>query len=179
MPHSLKLLQKYQCHINVERTQSGGAINYVYKYIFKPPKLYASDIKSQVPVEQNENDQETKVIDMVEMYRQTRRIGAPEAAARIFEHRNIGFYPPVEALEIHLPEKRTVLLRNPNLPTKITSSKLERYFARPSKYLHLTYQEYYEQVCFYTSKDKFPKYLLKSLSNGNLPPLDSAVPRNT
>ena len=114
---------------------------------------------------------------MIEMYRQARRIGAPEAAARIFEHRNIAFNPPVEALEIHLPEKRSVMLRSPKLPNETSFSKLERYFSRPRQFLDLTYQEYFETVAFFLSKEKLPKHVLKTLSEDELPPLDSGMPQ--
>lgn len=38
VPYNADLTRRYRAHINVERTQGGGAIAYLMKYAFKPPK---------------------------------------------------------------------------------------------------------------------------------------------
>jgi PIF1-like helicase/Helitron helicase-like domain at N-terminus len=154
VPYNLLLLQRFRSHINVERTQSGGVLPYLFKYAFKPPSGTDVDVHSRTfPNDTAMNEggaQPAPPRDEVREYRQARRIGATEAAWTLFEFRRVVFNPSVVALATHLPGQRVFILRNSRLPPHHeTSSQLERYLARPPQYAHMKYVTYYEETQIY------------------------------
>jgi hypothetical protein len=154
VPHNLQLLLLFKAHINVERTQGGGMVPYVFKYIFKPPKPSDVDLRTQeVPVQQDVGQPPVQNAprDEIREYREARRIGATEAAWLIFEFRSLNFNPSVVSLAIHLQGERVFIVRNSTLPEDHeASSQLERYLSRPMDYQDMTYITYYEETNIYS-----------------------------
>ncbi len=139
VPHNLKLLRVFRCHMNVERVQRGGVVAYLWKYMFKIQSTADANIHAAVPQTapssqvnaSQQNASQPQIIDEIQMYRKKRRVGSTEACSRIFEHSNLGFTPRVDQVRVHGPGQRSIIVRNPNLPTSLGTSPLERYFERP------------------------------------------------
>jgi hypothetical protein len=80
------LLLRYRCHINVEVAGHLCVFKYVYKYVFKAP------------------DSAAICVDEISAYLQGRLLTASEAVFRILGLSLHGEWPPVIALDIHLPQ---------------------------------------------------------------------------
>ena len=55
IPYNPYLMQKLNCHINVESGQKLKAVKYIYKYIYKGHDEGALHINQETPSEYNEN----------------------------------------------------------------------------------------------------------------------------
>ena len=96
VPHNIKLLEMFECHINVEVCTSIRAIKYLYKYSYKGP--------DRACVEKSVNEV-TEFLD-------TRYCGAPEAAWRLFQFPLHGKSHAVDRLPVHLPLEQSILFRS-------------------------------------------------------------------
>ncbi len=86
--------------MNVERTQGGGAVAYLWKYVFKDPSTADVDVHASVPApissqehRQEEHQQsQPQIVDDIQMYRKKRKVGSIEACSRLFQHANVGVH---------------------------------------------------------------------------------------
>lgn len=101
VPYNAYLLDRFDCHINVEVCSTVSAVKYLYKYITK------GHDRALVQVE-NEADQ-NQAIDEVQRFLDSRYIGPVEAAWRIFEFSLCGQMHSVERLPVHLPGQQMVV----------------------------------------------------------------------
>ncbi|KAI0559822.1 Helitron helicase-like domain containing protein [Gracilaria domingensis] len=169
VPYNPDLTRKYKAHINVERTQGGTAVAYLMKYAFKPGKEHDVFITSRESRSTDQRGSERELESEIRAYMRSRVVGAVEAAWNLFEFRHVRIDLCVQALDVHLPEERQVLVRNTRLPRSLKSSMLERCFKRPSEYSNLDYLSYYESVRLY---DKLPRSIPErdaSLDSGRPP----------
>jgi len=144
VPYNPRLTKEFKAHINVERTQGGGAVAYLMKYAFKPPKPTEVRIQSQTELSPSEANSEATNQNDIREYMRARRIGSVEAAWRLLEFRNVAVIPKIEKYAVYLPGERKTILRNPNNPPILSTSPLERYFLRPSDYTHIDFLTYME-----------------------------------
>ena len=136
------LIEKYDCHLNVEVCASLEAVRYLYKYIYKGP-----DRANVRVVHQQTGDE-------VSMYEDMRYFGACESVWRIFGFNLYLSRPPVERLNVHLDGQMSVLYRAGNerrAADRVPVSKLEdwMFFCRapnqenlPSCWRTLTYSQF-------------------------------------
>ena len=98
VPYCPKLLEMFECHLNVEICSSIKAIKYLYKYSYKGP--------DRACLEHSVNE--------VANFLDTRYCGAPEAAWRLFQFPLHGKSHVVERLPVHLPLQQSVLFNAGN-----------------------------------------------------------------
>jgi PIF1-like helicase/Helitron helicase-like domain at N-terminus len=94
VPYNPYLLQKYQCHMNVEICATVQAIKYIHKYVYKGADRTTLAVGSA-------NDE-------IKRYVQGRYIGPTEAIWRLFEFSTHQEWPPVYHLAVHLEGQHTV-----------------------------------------------------------------------
>ncbi|KAF8107311.1 hypothetical protein N665_0123s0002 [Sinapis alba] len=97
VPHNLKLLKKYQAHINIEWCCRTSAIKYLFKYITKGRR--------------SEDEKKSDMVNEIEKYVECRYISACESSWRIFAfpiHHN---QPNVVKLPLHLPGKHRMVFK--------------------------------------------------------------------
>ena len=91
VPFSPFLLLRYRCHLNIEIAASLLAFKYVNKYVFKAP------------------DSAAVIVDEISSYLEGRLLTASEAVFRILGLSLHGEWPPVLAMDIHLPKHETMV----------------------------------------------------------------------
>ncbi|GBC16016.2 uncharacterized protein LOC112524872 [Rhizophagus irregularis DAOM 181602=DAOM 197198] len=102
VPHNVKLVTKYNAHINVEICNFVLAVKYLYKYVYKGHD-WATIALSQ---SDNIGDQQTSVpveVDKIKMYLDARYVSASESIWRIFHYKMHGRSPNdvIEHINIH------------------------------------------------------------------------------
>lgn len=117
VPYNPGLLEKFDCHLNIEVCTSIRSVKYLYKYTYKGPDKACLD----------------RSIDEVSQFLDSRYCGAPEAAWRLFGFPLQGRSHHVERLPIHLPLEKTVTFRSGSEEAAVTNalsrdSKLEAWF---------------------------------------------------
>ena len=127
VPYNPALTKMFGAHINVERTQGGGAVAYLKKYAFKPPAPKEVRLQTRDDTRTEQPSSNIIVQNDIRAYMQARAVGPVEGCWRLFEFRHVKIHPNVETRAIHLPGERTVLIRSPRLPRVLKSSTLEGY----------------------------------------------------
>ena len=126
VPYSPYLVQRFNCHINVEFVASIKSIKYLFKYTHKGSDMVTMQLEGNPDIE---------VIDEPKEFIQKRYVSSTEACWRVFNYELCARYPAVERLPIHLPEQQTVLYNphnsDPAGTVLITAkkTKLTAYFA--------------------------------------------------
>ncbi|XP_076888555.1 uncharacterized protein LOC143539012 [Bidens hawaiensis] len=105
VPYNIKLLKRYQAHINVEWCNQGSSIKYLFKYINKGPDR-ATIYFANGGEDQNNADQN---IDEIKEFYDCRYLSACEASWRIFAYDVHYRVPAVMRLPFHLPGKQQVI----------------------------------------------------------------------
>ncbi len=109
VPHNLRLIIKYQAHINVEWCNKSRLIKYLFKYINKGPDRAAVVIENNVDRDGSSSTRHYKNVDEIKQYLDCRYLSAYEAVWRLFEF-DIHFrQPSVERLSIHLPMMNNII----------------------------------------------------------------------
>ena len=108
--HNLYLLQKYNCHINVQIATSIMSVKYLYKYIYK------GHDRACVTIERDNlgNPIPRPARDEIKEFLEARYISACEAMWRIFAFPLHVMYPSVTCLALHLPDMQQVQFRPNN-----------------------------------------------------------------
>jgi hypothetical protein len=102
IPYNPYLSVKYNCHINVEIANGILAVKYLYKYVYK------GHDRTCVTVEMEHRNTPVP-IDEIKEYLDSRYVSACEASWRIFSFRLHHHYPPVQRLQLHLPDLQSVV----------------------------------------------------------------------
>jgi hypothetical protein len=118
VPYNPCLLRTFNCHINVEACGSIKSVKYLFKYIYK-----GHDRASVVMRETDKADDKGN-IDEIKQYRDARWVTPPEALWRIYGFDLSKNHPPVQQLQLHLPDMHMVSFHK--------RDKLERIVNRPS-----------------------------------------------
>ncbi len=107
VPYNQYLIQKYQCHINVEICSHVTTVKYLYKYVYK-----GSDraVVSVTPIE-DQGHQSAPAIrahDEIKDFQDGRYISASEAAWKLLDFPMHSEFPNVVRLIVHLPGNEPV-----------------------------------------------------------------------
>nr|XP_016503039.1 PREDICTED: uncharacterized protein LOC107821146 [Nicotiana tabacum] len=103
VPHNRFLLLKYGAHINVEWCNQSRSIKYLFKFVNKGNDRVTSAFSQSV------NNEDSGVVDEINMYCDCRYISPCEAAWRSFKFPIHHREPSVERLSFHLPNNQTVI----------------------------------------------------------------------
>jgi hypothetical protein len=154
VPHNLKLLKKYQAHINVEYVNKSGLLKYLCKYIHKGPDKAIVLFERTETNDQHTIDQQAKDIDEIKEYLECRYICEQDAIWRLLGYDIHHHWPSVERLPVHLPLQNIVRLctkaklnaiaKDP----KFQKTKLTEWFEANKQYPEarkLTYCEFPQQ----------------------------------
>ncbi|XP_010677941.1 uncharacterized protein LOC104893524 [Beta vulgaris subsp. vulgaris] len=104
VPYNPFLLQKYDCHINVEICSSIKCVKYLYKYIHKGSDRVSMEVKNG---------------DEIAQYVDARWICAPEAFWKIYKFPLTRMCPAIDRLQVHLPNMHQVRFEGNNLISDI------------------------------------------------------------
>ncbi|KAF8083395.1 hypothetical protein N665_0776s0020 [Sinapis alba] len=113
VPHNLRILKKYQAHINVEWCCRTSAIKYLFKYITKgvDRATILIEEKSQQGSGKEKKKTGSDMINEIDRYMECRYISACEAAWRLFAFHIHHNQPNVIKFHVHLPgQHRTDLI---------------------------------------------------------------------
>uniref|UniRef100_K3Z0C7 ATP-dependent DNA helicase n=1 Tax=Setaria italica TaxID=4555 RepID=K3Z0C7_SETIT len=104
IPYNPCLLHTLNCHINVEACSSIKSVKYLFKYIYK-----GHDRASVAVREAGKKDKGN--VDEITQYREARWVTPPEAMWRIYGFDLSKNHPPVQQLQLHLPDMHMVVKR--------------------------------------------------------------------
>ena len=114
IPHNLKLMTKFNAHINVEICSSIILVKYLYDYVYK------GGDKATIEVEQNE----------IKTYLDARYVSSCEAIWRIFGFSLYNNSPSVTRLDFHLENQQLVTFHeNSESTTVITDAKKSKFLS--------------------------------------------------
>jgi hypothetical protein len=136
VPFSPYLLQRFKCHINVERCNSLQGIKYLYKYVYKG---YDKCDMSLAYVSKKDAEHgaraEQFTVDEIQKHLDYRFVCPCEAAWHIMEFEMQGKSHHTERLPIHLPNEQVINLDDDEIPEDeddpifARKTKLTAYFA--------------------------------------------------
>lgn len=109
VPYNPYLLQKYNCHVNVEFCASVRAIKYIYKYITK-----GHDRGCYTLSKGSDGEVTSKCVNEIQNYIDGRSVGATEASWRLLNLALNGRSHPVEMLPVHLSGQNLVTFTENN-----------------------------------------------------------------
>ncbi|KAK4846168.1 hypothetical protein QYF36_013930 [Acer negundo] len=106
IPYNLKLLLKYQAHINVEYNCQISAIKYLFKYIHK-----GNDRVTVVFSHSSPDGDKSRTTDEIQkyydcMYQHVKVLGAFLVSKFIIDTH------PVQGLSFHLPQEKTIIFKD-------------------------------------------------------------------
>ena len=108
VPHNLWLLEKFNCHINVEICSSLKVVKYLLWYPFKGDTRVIGSVQS--------------VQDEISHFEDMRTVGATEAFWRLYEFDLHNRYPTVVSLDIHLENEQLMFFEgDTNLQEEVES----------------------------------------------------------
>ncbi|RCV30685.1 hypothetical protein SETIT_6G115000v2 [Setaria italica] len=117
VPYNPCLLRTFNCHINVEACSSIKSVKYLFKYIYK------GHDRASVAVREAGKKDDKGNVDEITQYREARWVTPPEAMWRIYGFDLSKNHPPVQQLQLHLPDMHMV--------TYHKWDKIERVVKRP------------------------------------------------
>ena len=103
VPYNPYLLQKYGCHINVEKVCSVKSLRYIFKYTFK-----GCDMATYKKVKTRRDDD--GILDEIANWEEGCYLSVGEAVWDIFEFPRHANSPPIVQLDLHLPGENLVVL---------------------------------------------------------------------
>nr|GMD68303.1 uncharacterized protein LOC109176597 [Ipomoea batatas] len=94
VPYNKYLLEKFDCHVNVEICAGIKCVKYIYKYIYKGHDRVSIRLCGNNVLEE---------YDEIKEFQNARWVSPPEAAWRIFSFNLAEMKPSVVHLQVHLP----------------------------------------------------------------------------
>lgn len=127
VPYNIKLLKKYQAHINIEYVNKSKFLKYLYKYVNKGPDQASITFQRIRTGEHEGSNEQVKDIDEIKEYLDCRYICEQDALWRLLEYDIHYHWPPVERLPVHLPLQNMVpLCQGTKLKTIAKDPKFQR-----------------------------------------------------
>lgn len=108
VPYNLKLVEKYNAHINVEICNSLLAVKYLYKYVYKGHDRATATFSRHANRSDNQLTNTNETYDEIKMYLDARYVSSSESIWRIFHYRMHGCTPNVQRLGVHLPNHQMI-----------------------------------------------------------------------
>uniref|UniRef100_K3Y2Z6 ATP-dependent DNA helicase n=1 Tax=Setaria italica TaxID=4555 RepID=K3Y2Z6_SETIT len=102
VPYNPCLLHTFNCHINVEACSSIKSVKYLFKYIYK------GHDRASVAVREAGKKDDKGNVDEITQYREARWVTPPEVMWRIYGFDLSKNHPPVQQLQLHLPDMHMV-----------------------------------------------------------------------
>ncbi|PWZ44009.1 ATP-dependent DNA helicase PIF1 [Zea mays] len=112
VPHNLKLLKRYQAHINVEYVNKSTVLKYLCKYVNKGPDRAKVIFKKIQKGEESHVNKEAETIDEIQEYLDCRYICEQDALWRLLGYDIHYHWPPVERLPVHLPLMNIIMMKS-------------------------------------------------------------------
>ena len=166
VPHSPEILAYYRGHVEIEAINSERCIGYVLKYVSKNSDTADVSIQEKKYCGQAIDDE-----DHLRKYASSRVVSAVEAFSSLAGYKRYGMSPSVSLISIHLPDERIISIPQGCNPEywlrnhEISSSKLERYFLRP------TDEEFDNiKICDYYGLFSFTDTFDKGIKDKGIPP---------
>ncbi|XP_020082250.1 uncharacterized protein LOC109705878 [Ananas comosus] len=103
VPHNLRLIVKYQAHINVEWCNKTRLIKYLFKYVNKGPDRTRAVIEDNWLPGDVRSVRQFKEVDEIKKYLDCRYLSAYESVWRLFQFDIHCRDPTVERLTVHMP----------------------------------------------------------------------------
>jgi hypothetical protein len=136
-PYNSYFLQKYNCHVNVEICSCISAVKYLYKYVYKGADRC---VVSVVPENNLANATNPGIVapeaDEITLYQSARYMGSCEAFWRIYGYILQDRHPPIQRLQLHLPDEELVYFVVGNGEAAIADRKmtmLQAFFKQVSR----------------------------------------------
>jgi hypothetical protein len=124
------LLRTFNCHTNVEACGSIKYVKFLFKYIYK------GHDRASIAVREGDNADSNSNVDEIRQFRDARWVTPPQAMWRIYGFDLTKNHPPVQQLQLHLPDlymvsfhQRSNLQNIVNHPC-VEESMLTAYFAQ-------------------------------------------------
>ncbi|XP_019235643.1 PREDICTED: uncharacterized protein LOC109215972 [Nicotiana attenuata] len=119
VPYNPFLLEKFDCHVNVEICSDIKVVKYPYKYICKGHDKIAFSVHNK--------DTNTEVIDEIKEYHSARWVSPPEAMWRLYGFSISEMYPSVCPLQLHLKGQQFVSFKSSaNIDTLVNNSMIKQ-----------------------------------------------------
>eukprot|EP00794_Sanderia_malayensis_P012473 gene12473-biopygen9941 len=110
VPHNLKLLFKFDCHINVEVCTTIKSVKYIFKYIHKGNDMAHVEIREG---HKEANAQRDIVHDEIHQYLNSRYVGPHQAVYKLIQYKMYDKSHTIVRLAIHLPDQHAVYFTDP------------------------------------------------------------------
>ncbi|XP_020102630.1 uncharacterized protein LOC109720149 [Ananas comosus] len=109
VPHNLRLLIKYQAHINIEWCSKTRLIKYLFKYINKGPDRTRAVIEDNYSPGGTDSVDQYKQVDEIKQYLDCRYLSTYESVWRLFQFDIHSREPTVERLTVHMPLMNNII----------------------------------------------------------------------
>ncbi|XP_020082238.1 uncharacterized protein LOC109705866, partial [Ananas comosus] len=109
VPHNLRLLIKYQAHMNIEWCSKTRLIKYLFKYINKGPDRTRAVIEDNYSPGGTDSVDQYKQVDEIKQYLDCRYLSAYESVWRLFQFDIHSREPTVERLTVHMPLMNNII----------------------------------------------------------------------
>jgi hypothetical protein len=106
VPYNPYFTTRYNCHINFEIVSNVSVVKYFYKYVYKGPDRASVRVSE---VHTGEAPRGPVVIDEIKNFVDSRYLSASEAFWHLFGFPMQNCYPPVQKLQLHLPDHHRVM----------------------------------------------------------------------
>ncbi|KAJ3705389.1 hypothetical protein LUZ61_009094 [Rhynchospora tenuis] len=121
VPHNIKMLLKYDAHVNVERCRSTSLVKYLFKYLSKghdramisvqstAASSHTSTASNSASAPSTRQQTAQEAVDEIRHYLDCRYLTPHESIWRVFSYDIHYSYPSVERLPVHLPSQNNVV----------------------------------------------------------------------
>eukprot|EP00794_Sanderia_malayensis_P011640 gene11640-biopygen9314 len=147
VPHNLKLLLKFDCHMNVEVCTTVKSVKYIFKYIHKGNDMAHIEIREG---HEEANARQDIVHDEIRQYMNSRYVGPHQAVYKLMQYEMHDKSHTIIRLAIHLPHQQPVYFTHPEQAAqRNTDSMLMAYFSlnqreeNAHRYLYQDIPEHY------------------------------------
>eukprot|EP00794_Sanderia_malayensis_P002203 gene2203-biopygen1972 len=127
VPHNIKLLLKFDCHMNVEVCTTVKSVKYIFKYIHKGNEMAHVEIREG---REEANAQQDIVHDEIRQYLNSRYVGPHQAVYKLMQYEMHDKSHTIIRLAIHLPDQQPVCFTDPEQAAQRNNdSMLMAYFS--------------------------------------------------
>eukprot|EP00794_Sanderia_malayensis_P012595 gene12595-biopygen10032 len=175
VPHNLKLLLKFDCHMNVEVCTTVKSVKYIFKYIHKGNDMAHVEIREG---HEEANSRQDIVHDEIRQYLNSRYVGPHQAVYKLMQYEMHDKSHTIIRLAIHLPHQQPVYFTHPEQAAqRNTDSMLMAYFSlnqREENAHRYLYQDIPEHYTYNKSAKKWQQRKRQSAKEKGQPPLKTS-----
>eukprot|EP00794_Sanderia_malayensis_P010460 gene10460-biopygen7627 len=126
VPHNIKLLLKFDCHINVEVCTTIKSVKYIFKYIHKGNDMAHVEIRDG----HEEADLQRNIVhDAIQHYLNYRYLSPHQTVYKLMQYEMYNKSHTIVRLAIHLPDQHAVFFTDPEQAVhRNNDSTLKVYF---------------------------------------------------